>query len=428
MRILVAAMGSRGDVQPALALALALRDAGHGVRVSAPPDFAAWAGQLGLEFASAGTSVEETLKQNADRIGGNPLALGRALREILLQHVPEMTERTLAAAEGADAIVSANQFMARTVGEILGLPFMGVIYTPTLIRSSSHPPLLARWQSAPGWFNRLRWRVTDRMASRIFVEPINIERAKRGLFGVKSFEGHIFGGAPYMLACDPVVAPTPRDWSHVDVTTTGPWYYDDPSSLDENVSAFLAAGPPPVYVGFGSMVTGDAAAATRAIVAGAGASGRRVLLSKGWAGIGEGATSQGVMVVNGPMPHAKLFPRVAAVVHHGGSGTTSAALRAGVPQVIVPHILDQYYFAHRLKVLGIAPPGIPVRKLSPARLAAAIDAALALSPAPRLEAAERLRPADGLSRAVALIEERVGAAQGRTKVPATCSPVRVSAS
>lgn len=266
------------------------------------------------------------------------------------------------------------------------------------------------------------------MASRIFLEPINIERAKRGLSRVRSFEAHVFAGVPYMLACDPVVAPTPPDWTHVDVTTTGPWYYDDPSPLDEDVNAFLAAGPPPVYVGFGSMVTGDAAAATRAIVAGAGASGRRVLLSKGWAGIGEGAASREVMVVNGPMPHGKLFPRVAVVVHHGGSGTTSAALRAGVPQVIVPHFLDQYYFAHRLKVLGIAPPGIPVRKLSPARLAAAVDAALALSPAARLEAAERLRPADGLSRAVALIEERVGAAQGRTKVPTTRSPVRVPAS
>lgn len=410
MRILIAAMGSRGDVQPALALAVALGNAGHEVRVSAPPDFAAWAGQLGLEFASAGINMQETLQQYADRMGGNPLALARAIREILMQHVPEMMERTIAASKGVDVIVSANQFLARTAAEVFAVPFFGVIYTPTLIRSSSHPPLIARWQSAPGWINRLLWRVTDHVASRTFVEPINIERVKRGLARVQSFERHIFGGVPYMLACDAVLAPAPPDWSHLDVTTTGPWYYDDPSPLDENVSAFLAAGPPPVYVGFGSMVTEDAAAATRAIVAGAGASGRRVLLSKGWAGLGDGAPSDRVMVVNGPLPHAKLFPRVAAVVHHGGSGTTSAALRAGVPQVIVPHFLDQYYFAHRLKALGIAPSAIPVRKLTPSRLAVAIDAALALPSAPRLEAAERLRPAGGLERAVALIKERVGAA------------------
>jgi vancomycin aglycone glucosyltransferase len=409
LRFLVAAMGSRGDVQPALSLALALRDAGHDVRVSAPPDFAQWAGELGLAFASSGASIEAILKQNADRMGGNPLTLGRAIREILLQHVPEMTERTLAAAQGVDAIVSANQFLSRTVAEVLRVPFMGVIYAPTLIRSASHPPMIARWQGAPGWINRLLWKVTDRMASRIFVEPINIERAKLGLAAVESFEGHIFGGVPYMLACDPVLAPAPPDWSHVDVTVTGPWYYDDPSPLDEDVSAFLDAGPPPVYVGFGSMVSEDAAAATRAIVAGASASGRRVLLSKGWAGLGSDVPAERVKVVKGPMPHAKLFPRVAVVVHHGGSGTTSAALRAGVPQVIVPHIMDQYYFAHRLKVLGIAPAAIPVRKLTSARLAAAIDAALALPPAPRLQAAERLRPADGLRRAVGLIEQRMSA-------------------
>lgn len=413
MRILVAAMGSRGDVQPALALALALRDAGHEVRVSAPPDFAAWAGQLGLEFASAGTSVEEILKQHADRIGGNPLALGRAIREILLQQVPEMTERTLQAAEGGDAIVSANQFMARTVAEILGLPFMGVIYTPTLIRSSGHPPMLARWQSAPGWINRLLWRATDRMASRIFVEPINVERARRGLSRVKSFEGHVFGGVPYMLACDPVVAPTPPDWSHVDVTTTGPWYYDDPSPLDESVSAFLAAGPPPVYVGFGSMVTGDAAAATRALVAGAGASGRRVLLSKGWAGIGEGAPSRSVLVVNGPMPHAKLFPRVAAVVHHGGSGTTASALRAGVPQVLLPLILDQFHHAHRLFLAGIAPRPVPMENITAAELADAIEAALKLPESPRRAAAARLRTADGRGEIVRQLEALVAAGDKR---------------
>jgi UDP:flavonoid glycosyltransferase YjiC (YdhE family) len=407
MRILVAAMGSRGDVQPALCLALALRDAGHEVRVSAPPDFAAWAGELGLAFAPAGTSIEEVLNQYADRMGAGPLRLARAIGKVLLQHVPGMMERLLAAGEDADVIVSANQFLARTAAEVLGVPFAGVIYAPTLIRSSRHPPMIARWQGAPRWINRVLWSLTERGASRIFLEPINIERAKLGLAPVASFEAHVFGGVPYMLACDALVAPAPPDWTHVDVTTTGPWYYDDPAPLDEDVGAFLDAGPPPVYVGFGSMVSEDAAAATSAIVSGAGASRRRVLLSKGWAGLGAESLPDSIKVVRGPMPHAKLFPRVAAVVHHGGSGTTSAALRAGVPQVIVPHLMDQYYFAHRLEVLGIAPPAIPVRRLDSDRLARAIDAALALPPSARLEAAERLRPADGLQRAVALIEERV---------------------
>ncbi len=407
MRVLVAAMGSRGDVQPALALALALQRAGHDPLVCAPPDFEAWAGEMGLAFVSSGASIEAELQRHKDKMGANPLRLGRAIREIMLQHAPTMMQRTLAAARGADAIVGANQFMARSVAESMAIPFVGVIYQPTLIRSSHHPPIIARWQSAPHWVNRALWWASDRMSTRIFIEPINVERRRLGLAPVDSFERHILAGVPYLLACDPVVVPAPPDWAHLDITTTGPWFYDDPAPLDGEVSAFLDAGPPPVYVGFGSMVSGDAAAATRAIIAGAGANGRRVLLSKGWAGLGEAGLPPSVMAVHGPMPHAKLFPRVAAVVHHGGAGTTASALRAGAPQVIVPHIMDQFYYAHRLELLGLAPAAIPVRRLCASRLARAIDAALALPPQPRLEAARRLAAGDGLQKAVREIVARV---------------------
>jgi UDP:flavonoid glycosyltransferase YjiC (YdhE family) len=170
------------------------------------------------------------------------------------------------------------------------------------------------------------------------------------------------------------------------------------------VESFLASGPAPVYVGFGSMVSDDAAALTRTVLRGAGARERRVLMSKGWAGIGSAELPSSVMVVHGPMPHANLFTRVAAVVHHGGAGTMAAALRAGAPQVIVPHLADQFFHAHRLASLGIAPPGIRISNLTAERLGQAIDATLALPAGPRQAAAERLRHGDGLARAVAAIE------------------------
>jgi UDP:flavonoid glycosyltransferase YjiC (YdhE family) len=407
-------MGSRGDVQPALSLALALRDAGHDVRVSAPPDFAAWAEELGLAFASAGASIEGILKRHADRMGANPITLGRAIREILLQHVPAMTERTLAAAQGVDAIVSANQFLSRTVAEVLRVPFLGVIYAPTLIRSASHPPMIARWQTAPRWVNRLLWKAGDRMASRIFLEPINIERGEAG------------------VGCGRVVR-GPRLWRralHARLRSGG-----------RTVPAGLVARRRRHH---GSVVLRRSLRARcgrKRVPRRGAAAGLRRLRQHGergcrrrdpapssraralrggvcssarvWAGLGSEAAAERVKVVKGPMPHAKLFPRVAAVVHHGGSGTTSAALRAGVPQVIVPHMMDQYYFCAPPEGAGDRPGGHSVRKLNPARLAAAIDAALQLPPAPRLEAAERLRPADGLKRAVALIEQRVDRAHPR---------------
>jgi UDP:flavonoid glycosyltransferase YjiC (YdhE family) len=195
-----------------------------------------------------------------------------------------------------------------------------------------------------------------------------------------------------------------------DVTTTGPWFYEDDAALPADVEAFLEAGPPPVYVGFGSMVSADTDRVTRAVLEGASRGGRRVLLSKGWAGIGGGALPEGAMAVSGPMAHGRLFGRVAAVVHHGGAGTMAAALRAGAPQVLVPHILDQYYYAHRLATLGLAPRGIPVARLTADRLAAAIEACLAMPSRPRHEASARLRSAGGLQCAAAAIVRRIAAA------------------
>jgi len=269
--------------------------------------------------------------------------------------------------------------------------------------------------------NELAVKMSEKVATRLFMGPINRERERRGLAAFESFHRYLVEGVPYMLACDPLLVPSPPDWDQFDITTTGPWFYDDPAPLPSDVVAFIEAGAPPVYVGFGSMASDDAAEATRAIVAGAGAGGRRVLLSKGWAGLGDGSLPSSVMVVKDPMPHAKLFPRVAAVVHHGGAGTTAAAMRAGVAQVIVPHIVDQYYYAHRLELLGLAPKAIPVTKLNARRLASALDAARELPPRARMQAAARLREGDGLLRAVELIETRIGPRAGQIQADAAAA-------
>jgi sterol 3beta-glucosyltransferase len=149
-------------------------------------------------------------------------------------------------------------------------------------------------------------------------------------------------------------------------------------------------------------VAKDARSVSEAVLE--GTRGRRVLLSGGWAGLGSHSQRDGVMVAQRPLPHSLVFPRVAAVVHHGGAGTMATALRAGTPQVIVPHIMDQYYWARRLETLGISGPAVPVRKLDGAKLARAIDASLKLPAGPRIEARRRLEPGGGRERAVAFVE------------------------
>lgn len=405
MRVLVTAVGSRGDVQPVLALARALRARGHEIMVGAPNDFAAWATELELPFVSSGENVQQWLHEHWKEVNGSPAAFLRVLKSIALDMVPRWFEATMEAARDVDVIVSANQIAARTVAEKLRIPCLSIAYSPLWLPSAYHPPLFVRWQRLPRWLNAalsswqnsLVWNVLAR-------RYVNRERAKLDLPALTSVTDHLYKGMPYLLACDPVLAPLPPDWSSYDVTPTGPWFYDDPIPLDPEVEAFLDSGPPPVYVGFGSMVSSDAARLTRAILEGAGARGRRLLMSKGWAGIGGGKLPSSVKVVHGPMPHAKLFPRVAAVVHHCGAGTTATALRAGVPQVVVPHMADQFHHAHRLAVLGLAPPGIPINRMTARRLAGAVEATLALPSGPREAAAARLRDGDGLDRAIAIIE------------------------
>lgn len=402
MRALITAMGSRGDVQPALALACALRAKGHEVIVSAASDFTAWAGELGLPFVSSGQNLQQWLQEHWDDVNGSPMQFLRALKQIATEMLPVWFESTLRSAEATDVIISANQFAAHTAAEKLGIPVVCVAYSPTLLRSAHHAPLFMPWQRLPRWMNSVLWSLSDRVIWGLARRYINAERRKLGLQPVDSVAKHLFEGVPYLLACDALFAPAPPDWSHFDVTVTGPWFYDDPMPLDPEVTAFLDAGSPPVYVGFGSMVSSDAARLTQSLLD--GANGQRMLLSSGWAGIGGGHLPPSVKVVRGPMPHAKLFPRVAAVVHHGGAGTTAAALRAGVPQIIVPHLADQFYNAHRLAVMGLAPPGIPVKRLTAKRLQDALRMSLALPAAPRQAMAEHLLNSDGLACAVEVVE------------------------
>jgi vancomycin aglycone glucosyltransferase len=413
-------MGSRGDVQPMLALACAMRTRGHEVIVHAGSDFAAWIAELGFPFLSCGQSIQEWLRDNWDDVNGGPRRFLRAIRRIGADLIPAWFDTTLHAAQGVDVIVSANQFAAQTAAEKYGIPLLCVAYSPTMLRSSYHAPVFMSPQGLPRWLNSLLWSMTDITVWRVVKRCVNRERVRLDMPPVDSITRYLFEGMPYLLPCDEVLSPTPPDWSRFDVTTTGPWFYDDPLPIDPQIDAFLAAGLPPVYIGFGSMVSSDVARLTRVLLD--AVDGQRLLLSAGWAGLGAMQLPASVKVVNGPIPHAALFPRVAAVVHHGGAGTTVAALRAGAPQVVVPHLADQFYNAHRLDVLGLAPRGIPINKLTAQRLRHALASARALPPAPRLEMAARLRKGDGLARAVAIIERAHACNPHRARVEQLAYP------
>ena len=399
--ITLTAIGSRGDVQPMLALALALRARGHLVRMAVPPNFVPWITGTGIEASALGIDIQAWLNAHAHYLSGNPITMLRAMRRFFSEQLPHQFLALKDIAQGSDLLVLAGlAFAGFSVAETLSIPALAVAYTPCVLPGAAYPPPMVPWQSFPAWLNRLLWAASNRSGNWLFGDALNQGRATLGLPPVLAAE-HLYRN-PWLLAADPVIFPPSNEWLGR-IRCTGFICFDDTRPLDPDLDAWLAAGDPPLYVGLGSM-TGAAATRLDGVVREALAdSGRRVLLSAGWGGLGHGSMPPGWRVV-GDVPHARLFPRCSVVVHHGGSGTLANVLRAGVPQVILPLILDQFHHADRLSRAGLAPSPLPLERVRPAQLAQAIVLAERLSPSVRTAAADRINRNDGARQIAEYIE------------------------
>jgi vancomycin aglycone glucosyltransferase len=366
----MAVEGTRGDVHPMLALGAALARAGHTVRICAPPDFAESAGRHGFEFRAIGEPVRPYLVGKADVITRGGQAMLREGLRYMRQCVEQQMEEMPRAFEGVDFAFGAGvQAGARSAAEVHRIPYRYVAYCPVLLPSGAHAPFTMEHQNLPTWLNRVAWGVSRRMMNALLRPRVDRARSRLGLPRAGDLVSYILGARP-VLAADALLAPAPPEAPSAleQVPCLHPF---EPEPLPEKLVGFLEAGPPPVYIGFGSMTDPDPAGTTRRLLEAIRALGVRAVLSQGWAGLGGGPMPEGVFVT-GSVSHAALFPRVAAVVHHGGAGTTTTAARAGVPQVVVPHVLDQFYWARRVRELGLGPGCVPRRGLGPEDLARAI--------------------------------------------------------
>jgi vancomycin aglycone glucosyltransferase len=242
--------------------------------------------------------------------------------------------------------------------------------------------------------------------------PLNQARRTLGLAPV-DLHTHLLQHSDYTIAVDATLFPPDPAWPQ-SVRRSGYLFLDDPGRLDAELDAWLADGEAPVYVGFGSM-TGTATQRMDALLREAlQASGRRCLIGAGWAGMGDQALPAHWRRI-GAAPHALLFPRVTTVVHHGGSGTLASALRAGVPQVVLPLILDQYHHAYLLHRAGFIPQPIGMERITARQLDAAVTAALAWPRAPLQAAALRLQNCDAAGQTARHIEALAMASRSRLK-------------
>jgi sterol 3beta-glucosyltransferase len=394
-------------VQPYIALGIGLQAAGHAVTVASLDAFAPRAAQHGLGFRSLRGEFLELLQTPQGKAAlagkGNPLALLRQVQPMLRR----ILDDALAASSDAELIIYHPKVLGgysiaehRSIPGILALPLP--LYSPTTAFPS---PILPLRSLGPA-LNRLSHRLVLSLTKASVRGLVN--RWRREALGLPPVRDELrqhdrpvlrlYGYSPAVLA-------TPDDWDSFSVAT-GYWFLERSPSWQppQALQAFLRAGPPPVYVGFGSMPTQDAARTTRIVLAALERAGQRGVLATGYGGLAAAEVPPSVYLL-ADAPHDWLFPQMAAVVHHGGAGTTGAGLRAGVPTVICPFFGDQPFWGRRVAALGVGPSPIPQRCLTVAALSRAVGAAVS-DPAMRARAAAlgtAIQSEDGVGNAVARI-------------------------
>ncbi len=370
MRFLLATIGTRGDVQPMALAAAALIARGHQAVLAAPPDGRGIADAWGVPFVPCGRDVTAWLADlDVARLGMR--GAFNELRRLLIADIGTMTDVLVDAAAGCDVVVGAGlQPLGQTVADVVGARAAYVYFAPNLVPSAAHPPIFLPFGAAPRFVNRAGHRFARMMFDRIIVPPVNAARARHGLAPDKSSADTM--PRELLLAYDPAVIAGPVDLL--------PWFRTAPGGerravqtgalvppplpLDADLAHYVAGGPC-AYVGFGSMPDQHAAATLALVDDAAARAGVRVVM------LGRGASTERVRVV-ASASHAALFPLMGAVAHHCGVGTSATASRAGVPQVAVPHFVDQPLWATMLGRRGVLGGRIGRRRLTAARLATAL--------------------------------------------------------
>ena len=405
--------GSRGDVQPYVALGAGLKSAGHAVRLLASANFETLVTDAGLSFHSTGEDIEALLQGEAWRKTmerGNFLAILAHMRSEMRQHARRTARDLPPLLAGSDLILTGMAGIAGTfaVAGMLAIPVLQAYVVPFTPTRAFPSPLVPNLPLG-GTLNRLSFHVMRQLFWQSFkVSDVATRRAlglRQGSFW-GPFRSLARSNAPVLYGYSPSILPRPDDWTDQHYVT-GYWFLDAPSDWTPPVELvdFLQAGEPPVYIGFGSMGSRNPHEAGQIALEALERSGQRGILATGWGGLTTAELPDTVHLVSS-IPHSWLLPRTRAVVHHGGAGTTAAALRAGVPSIVVPFMGEQAFWGQRVADLGAGPAPIPRRALTGQRLANAITESIRNAQMRRQAHAigRQLRAEDGIGAAVAIVD------------------------
>lgn len=419
MKITMFAAGSQGDILPCLRLGKGLQRAGYQILLAAPQNFGGLIQGQGIPFHPLRGDVQqimtgETGRKFMETGGGNPFQSILSMRKMIGPIAIQMAEDALEASHDADAFITLAVFapLGKTITEIRGIPLLLVEPTP-MLPTGDFP--------APGWLIQENLgRTLNRFSGFAMLHVIwqwyrPFVNEFRDRFGLGPFNGADFyktlNTVPLLGAYSPSVIPRSKDWSH-SVHITGYWFeekvqeWQPPAELQK----FLDSGAPPVYVGFGSMAGRDPERFASIVLQALEETGQRGVVATGWGAIDVMNVPENVFVLDSA-PHGWLFPRMSAVVHHGGAGTTAEGLRAGVPSVIVPFIVDQLFWGRRVKELGAGPEPIKAGALTVDLVAEAIQRSVN---EPRMkgraeEIGQAIQAEDGVHNAVKIVKEFLGA-------------------
>ncbi len=411
MKVAILTYGSRGDVQPFVALAQRLRQLGHSPLLAAPGRFSDFAARFEVDFIPLPGEPEEISRALNDS-GTNVLRIFRILQGYTQQIAPQVVARMLDVCSQVDIVVHSFLFTigAHALARSLGLPELSVQGFPVFIPTGDFPnvafPPLGRLGNllSHHFANQMFW-----WGSKIGFMHIR-SQLPRGFPAQLTWpfrDGKYHPSAPLLIAVSPSVLPRPAEWPET-VHMPGYFFLDDETyQPPQKLLRFLEGGPTPLCVTFGSMLHRDAPRIFRTLLQVIEATNERAVILTGWNDpslLAEAETNKRILILP-QAPHEWLFPRCKFVVHHGGAGTTAAVLRAGVPQIVLPHTADQPFWGRRAHALGVAAAPIPVGTLSFEKLLAAFSTAQSVSlQAAAKSLSTRIRTEDGVGYAVRLIE------------------------
>jgi len=419
MNILILTYGSRGDVQPFVALGKGLAATGHNVSLATSERFRTFVEAHGLSYAYMNDDLLSILdtpqgKSLIERSGSivSMIAAGIALKKQLAPMQQTLVDDSWAAAMVSQPeiiLFHPKAYAAPTIAHFLGIPAVLVLPFPMLVPTALQPAIGFAKIGSCGKYNRLTYTIVNRLLHASIAKSLRKLRTRHQLAPDHSRDLlHYPDGKPLsILHCfSPHVSPPPADWppeSHV----TGYWYLDEDNNWQPPpaLTAFLQTGPAPVYIGFGSMAGRQPKRLAQIVLAALARANLRGIIATGWGGLAVNDVPDTVLMID-QAPHEWLFSRVAAVVHHGGAGTTAAGLRAGRPSVIVPFFGDQPFWGRRVHALGAGPLPIVQKKLTVDKLAnALIQATTNATIIDRAEAIGRqLQTEAGVEKAAAIIE------------------------